>query len=310
MALQQHEFDLQQLLHNALLTFLAGIQQKGIELELHLETVPKQVFADETKLRQILLNIVGNAVKFTTQGSVRLHAQYSNGCLFLEVKDTGIGIEPENLTNLFQPFKQLSLDAARQGTGLGTTIAMKFAKMMHGDIHVQSELGRGSSFHITLPMEARSDENISQCMDINEHTLAATAQSDEQVSLKGMRLLLAEDDPIARFIATEHLQHTGLHIDVAENGLIAWEKLQKDDFDVLLTDIRMPGVDGLELTRKVRQLEQQHHARPMIIIGLSAHAMAHVETEAYAAGMNGFIAKPIVPDALMQRLLHIFNIRV
>ncbi len=305
--LELQSIDLEILLDHAMSTFLAAMQGKGVQLELRLEAIPKQVHGDACRIRQILLNIIGNAVKFTEEGKVILNACMRDDLLHIEISDTGIGIAPGDMERMFEPFCQLSNAAERQGTGLGTTIAMRFARMMGGSINVQSELGKGSTFSIDLALEVVGDERVSRSVILEQHI------SDKQEipaskthPMKPLKFLLAEDDPISRFIAVEKLKSAGLSVDVAENGLIAWEKLQGDRYDVLLTDIRMPGVDGLELTRKVRQHETvtQHH---MYIIGLTAHSLQHIADEAEQAGMDDFISKPIDPDALMQRLRERLN---
>jgi len=307
MELNPCTFDLQQLLRNALLIFLAQVQQKGVELMLQLDAIPRYVFGDEGKIRQILLNLIGNAVKFTAEGSIQLDAtydcQHDDGRLIIEISDTGIGITRENMAILFDPFKQCDMRADCQGTGLGTTIARKFARMMKGDISVQSEAGVGSVFTINLPLKFYGDERISQELSMHAFVLPTDRCPSVSVSLNELHVLLAEDDAVARFLAMETLQSAGLRVDAVENGLIAWQRLQHGDYDVLLTDILMPGIDGIELTQKVRALEkEQGKERGMIIIGLSAYAMSHVENRAYDAGMNAFVSKPVEVTSITARL--------
>jgi len=300
LSLKNTAFDLAPLLKQSLLTFMLTTKQKGIELELNIVDAPCQIYADEARIRQVLLNLIGNAVKFTEHGKIALHAGWSGSMLCLEIHDTGIGISEADQQRLFEPFQQCSNSADRQGAGLGATIAMRFTKMMNGSISIQSEEGKGSIFRVQLAAEAVADERISSQQVISQPEPDANRAVDH-LNLSGLKLLLAEDDPIARFLALDSLQAAGLQVTAAENGLIAWKMLQADNFDLLLTDIRMPGIDGIELTRKVREMEQgtEKHMR---IIGLSAHAMTHVAEEAYAAGMDDFIAKPIEPEELMRRL--------
>jgi len=300
LSLKNTAFDLAPLLKQSLLTFMLTTKQKGIELELNIVDAPCQIYADEARIRQVLLNLIGNAVKFTEHGKIALHAGWSGSMLCLEIHDTGIGISEADQQRLFEPFQQCSNSADRQGAGLGATIAMRFTKMMNGSISIQSEEGKGSIFRVQLAAEAVADERISSQQVISQPEPDANRAVDH-LNLSGLKLLLAEDDPIARFLALDSLQAAGLQVTAAENGLIAWKMLQADNFDLLLTDIRMPGIDGIELTRKVREMEQgtEKHMR---IIGLSAHAMTHVAEEAYAAGMDDCIAKPIEPEELMRRL--------
>jgi len=312
MELSEGECDLPLLLHNSILTFLARAQQKNIGLELEMIAVPRKVYVDETRIRQILLNIVGNAMKFTKQGKVRITASYEclntnmHGQLNIRIYDSGIGMTADELTQLFEPFKQLGQRITREGTGLGTTIAMKFARMMGGGIAVESTPDQGSMFHITFLLKALSEERVNQQTDLKAVTVISDEVEMNKTSVHNLKYLLAEDDPVARFLAMENMQKLGLDVDVAENGLIAWERLQHKVYDVLLTDIRMPGLDGIELTQKIRQVEKEKNdGRRIKIIGLSAHAMSHVAEEAYASGMDSFISKPVDLNVLMQYLLKV-----
>jgi len=307
MVLNLGTFDLPQLLHNALLIFLATVRQKSVELLLQMDAIPRYVSGDERRIRQILLNLVGNAVKFTTKGCIQLHAAYDHrhdgGHLIIEISDTGMGITQENMDKLFEPFRQCDIHTDRQGTGLGTTIARKFARMMKGDINVQSVSGKGSVFTVSLPLAFHGSERISDEYSMNACVLSTDCLSTISVSSNTLHILLAEDDAISRFIVIKTLQAAGWHVDAVENGLIAWQRIQDGDYDVLLTDIRMPGMNGIELTQEVRAWEkEQHREKTMIIIGLSAHAMTHVAEQAYVAGMNAFVSKPVAIESITDQL--------
>lgn len=295
-------FDLNALLHDTLMVFLAETNEKEIALELNMQDVPLHISTDKMKLKQILLNIIGNAEKFTEQGKISIHAYMSGDLLHVEVCDTGVGIPAEDRGRLFESFVQLSHELERKGTGLGTTIAMKFAKLMGGNISVQSEPGKGSTFTISIPVETVGDECVTECMNLNDFKALDVQTPDVNVShMENLKLLLAEDDPVARFLAVETLERAGLNVDVAENGLVAWERLQEGDYDVLITDVRMPGLDGIELSKKVREHEQGGDKR-IKIIGLSADALQSVIERAQEAGMDAFIAKPISSNELMHKL--------
>jgi len=298
------DFDLPASLHKIMRTFTIPAVEKHLELQLNFNNLPVHIHADERYIRQIILNLLGNAIKFTEQGCVKVSASFPDQQLSISIEDSGIGIEKEELDRLFEAFEQLSLDAARTGTGLGATISKRLAHAMAGDINVQSNIGVGSIFTLILPIKAIGEERTSMCFDMANISQPATACSNTEypdLTSQDLCILLVEDDDISRMIASNALIEAGLSVETASHGLEAWEKIQSNDYDLLLTDIRMPGLDGIELTQRVRarEKEAQHRTR---IIGLSAHAMKDVVQECLAAGMDDFIAKPIHTDELLRRL--------
>jgi len=315
-----NEYNLAESLHEILDSFVMSAHEKGLQILLSYQNIPLCICADRCLIRQALLNLIGNAIKFTDQGQVSLHAGFDQNQLTLTVKDSGIGISEEQQNELFEPFVQLLNRHEHTGTGLGTTIAKRFVQAMAGNIEVESKLGAGSSFIVTIPIEACGDQrqseqiNLSQMFaDALEHgeaesnaplKLAEISASSQQSVVPGtnaIRVLLAEDDAVSRIIAVNTLSRMGLQVDVAEHGIEAWEKLQGNNYDWLITDIRMPGLDGIELTQRVREAEAESdkHIR---IIGFSAHAIEQVVQQAMVAGMDDFISKPIKPDDLIYRL--------
>ncbi len=296
-----NELDLPELLHDALMVFAIQVDQKNIQLNLICQQTPQTIIADALHLRQILFNLVGNAVKFTQQGHINVTVRFQAEHLYITIEDTGIGIAATDLPTLFEPFVQLSDDANRKGTGLGTTIAQRLAKASGGDIQVSSELGKGSIFSVSIPVTAVGEQRISSTINLLDKPLAQ--HPPQSITLENFSVLLAEDDPIARMVAEKRLRRAGItSISVAVDGLEAWDKFLQRPYDLLLTDLRMPGIGGIEVTKRIRQHEKTSQQPRLCIVGLSAHAMDDVAQECMEAGMDDFIAKPIDPDILLQRL--------
>ncbi|MFC1542260.1 ATP-binding protein [Pseudomonadota bacterium] len=305
MQLMNNKFKLTDCILSALVPFVALAREKKIELSLQMENVPKIINSDESRLRQVLLNLVGNAVKFTHQGGVTLNVTEKKGYLRFSILDTGIGIPQEDLEQIFDPFVQTSRPTRLQqsGTGLGTSIAKRFVELMEGKIQAESELGEGSNFTFNIPCHAVGLEltniSIDSSMDIYR-TLSAPAQENSAtVKQPTSRILLAEDDPIGQRIAVKLLTNAGFSVDIAENGTIAWEKAKSEMYDCILTDIRMPGIDGIELTKRIRKMELEQSLPAVNIIGLSAHALEEVASECLEAGMNKFMTKPVDPETIL-----------
>jgi len=300
------EFSLVKSMQHVLVSFAMPAVEKKLELKFTYQNIPAIIFADEAHIRQVLLNLIGNAIKFTDQGYVHVNVDYHDGdqasyegLLSIAIEDSGVGIQQYQLSTIFEAFIQFPGNRSRKGTGLGTTIAKRLVTAMSGKIHVQSEKARGSIFTITLPVKKIGSQLISGDVDVFQ--VPDQEELSPLASVQGLRVLLAEDDPISLMVALESLKHAGLNIDTAEHGLGAWKKIKESDYDVLITDIRMPGLDGIELTRHIRKRELKHDHRTQII-GLSAHAMEDVVQHCLAVGMDDFLSKPISPDDLLRKL--------
>ena len=304
MEIIKNKFDLRSCIYDALVPFILAAREKGIVITLHIEETPRIIIGDESRLRQVLLNLIGNAVKFTNQGEVSVHVGRVEEHLRFLVKDTGIGISNANLEHVFEPFMQVtdSMRLEHTGTGLGTSIVKRFVELMEGSIEASSELGQGSCFSFTIPCHPVGDETINCHNNSAEELFISTPQQKKEKSepVSGLRVLLAEDDPIGQRIASKQLSKAGMQVDVVGNGESAWEKAQSQSYDLLLTDIRMPGMNGIKLTEKIRAMEKQSNKSRLPIIGLSAHALEDVAKECLKAGMDHFMTKPVDPETILR----------
>ncbi|EIK96751.1 putative two-component system sensor kinase [Pseudomonas sp. M47T1] len=265
-------------------------RDKGLPLHLRLPTTPQpDVVLDPLRLKQVLSNLVSNAIKFTDQGQVTLELTMTPGTkpgtrqVQVQVTDTGIGITGTDRQRLFQPFAQVDPDSARarSGTGLGLMISKHLCHLMGASIELHSEPGQGTQVHINLV----ADELAAQA--------PAPAQAPPAVNLHGLRVLVVDDHPANRLLMTQQLDFLGLSATTADNGDRGLQVALDSPFDVLLVDCNMPGIDGYELTRRLRQQEQQQGLRPRVIFGYTASAQDQERERCLAAGMNDCLFKPM-----------------
>jgi|GEM_PF-2603914 len=290
--LEQTPFDLHQLMEQAAQLMQSTAVQKNIELRLHiLPGAPRAVVGDPTRLRQIVLNLVGNAVKFTAAGSVEVtlggrETPSGPAWITIAVADTGIGIAKDRIGSLFQEFTQEDSTVTRRfgGTGLGLAISQRLAEKMGGTIRVESVLGRGSTFTVDVPVRLTSPENVAA----PEHMSLA-----ESETFPGCRVLLTEDNQINQKIGRRILERLGCEVNVAGNGRDAIAMAESGQYDLILMDLHMPVMDGLQATREMRR---RSIATP--VIALTASVLDETRKACEAAGMNGFIAKPIRVDEI------------
>ncbi|MFC1567777.1 ATP-binding protein [Pseudomonadota bacterium] len=306
MELVKDQFELRNSICDALVPFILTAREKGLTLSLHMEETPQTIIGDESRLRQVLLNLVGNAVKFTEHGEISVHVIEKERRLHFSIKDTGIGISKTDLENIFEPFVQATNTSQPEhvGTGLGTSIVKRFVELMEGNIEASSELGKGSCFHFTIPCHPVGSETIN-CHNNSAEELfifPSIVKDEKSEPVPMLRVLLAEDDPIGQRIASKQLSKAGMEVDVVGNGENAWEKVQSQSYDLLLTDIRMPGINGIKLTEKIRAMEKHSDKPRLLIIGLSAHALEDVAKECIEAGMDHFMTKPVDPETILSTI--------
>jgi signal transduction histidine kinase/CheY-like chemotaxis protein len=308
MELVKNQFELRNCICDALVPFILAAREKEVTLSLHLEETPKTIIGDESRLRQVLLNLAGNAVKFTEHGEVSIHVTRKEKQLHFSIKDTGVGISKKDLEHIFEPFVQLmEMNQAQQpGTGLGTSIVKSFVELMEGSIEASSEPGKGSCFYFTIPCHPVGNETMNfHSSSVEELFISTSDTKDEAIEpAPALRVLLAEDDPIGQRIASRQLSKAGMKVDVASNGEAAWEKLQSKSYDLLLTDVRMPGINGIKLTEKIRAMEKHSNKPRLLIIGLSAHALEDVANECLKAGMDHFMTKPVDPETILSTIIN------
>lgn len=301
--LEKMDFRLKEIVDYVVAMIAEPAEKNGLSLIVDCEDAAMYFHGDPMRLRQALLNYASNAIKFTERGSVTLRVRLQKRreqkfVLRFEVEDTGIGISTENIARLFHRFEQSDISITRKygGTGLGLAITRNLARLMDGDAGVDSELGRGSKFWFTAVVEASAYTEL--LPDAPIHIDAANTLRREH---QGKRVLVVDDNSVNQEISAELLRVVGLEVDVATNGSEAVEKVSHRDYAAVLMDIQMPVLDGLGATRAIRLLPGKS-ALP--VIALSANAYAEDRAACTAAGMNGFIAKPFVPNVLYLELLN------
>jgi CheY-like chemotaxis protein len=283
---------------------------KGIEFVLHVdENVPACLLGDEVRVRQIIFNLIGNAMKFTSQGRVELQAGLDGRELIEQdlcrikfvVSDTGIGIAADKLDQVFESFTQADGATTRKygGTGLGLTIVRRLIELMKGEIGLTSQEGKGTTMTVFLPFAIIEDQAVAG---------KTSAEPEQAYDPENLFLLLAEDEPINRITSTRFLQHLGHRVVHAENGRQALDILIKHPhLDGILMDIQMPLMDGMEATRMIRNSPELRQFSLIPIIALTAHALVGDKEKFLQAGMNDYLSKPLNRHELREVLRRVFG---
>jgi PAS domain S-box-containing protein len=315
--LEAIDFSLGSTLADTLKGLALRAHQKGLELAYHIpSSVPDALVGDPDRLRQILVNLVGNAIKFTEQGEIGVWVEEekrteTHVCLHFAVTDTGIGIPADKLDLIFEPFRQADGSTTRKygGTGLGLAITCRLIDMMGGRIWVESEVGKGSTFHFTThfalpPYEAPDwDQALVRIAEASSPDPKCSAEPPPPPSQ--LHILLAEDNAINQLLAVRMLEKLGHKVVVANNGREALAAVERGHFDLILMDVQMPEMGGFEATAHLRERERQSGGH-LPIIALTAHAMKGDRERCLAAGMDGYLAKPIQNSELIEMITRLF----
>jgi PAS domain S-box-containing protein len=299
--LERTGFSLSDLLEKVTEMVAARASEKGLAMVYEIApSVPNDLVGDPTRLQQVLLNLLGNAVKFTESGEVTLRVTPDANpsvptALRFTVTDTGIGIPGEKLSRVFERFTQADSSTTRRfgGSGLGLTISRRLVELMGGRIWVESEVGKGSVFAFAAPFEISATVN---------RPAAVPVGADPELPLPALRILLAEDSPDNCIITIAYLEDTPYRVQIAETGAIACKMFEAGQYDLVLMDRQMPVMDGLTATRTIRAWEQMNHRSPTPIIALTASALKGDREMCLAAGCTAFLTKPIKQEVLLQAI--------
>lgn len=306
--IEHTDFSLNEMVQSVRDMLMLKAEEKHIEMRISIDpAIPRRLVGDPTRVNQVLINLAGNAVKFTEHGYVEvratLHKQDKDKTwVQFDVADTGIGIAPDYVDRVFESFTQAGTDVTRKfgGTGLGLTISKQMVGLMHGEISVKSELGKGTVFTVLIPFE----ESTVQVEDEQVPVIS----EDSKKRLSKIRLLLVEDNEFNRMVAEDTLKEVipGVTIDVAVNGQEAINMVQQQSYDLLLMDIQMPVMDGLTATKAIRNTLPPP-ARDVKIIAMTANVLQEDVQQYLDAGMDAYVSKPFHPDELLLKMAFVLQ---
>lgn len=306
--LVEEKLNLKEVISETMHLLSSSAEEKSLAFKLDYDCLSEYFFMDKLRLQQLLMNLISNAIKFTAKGSVTVRVESldtdvrQSRHLTIKVIDTGIGIETANQKGLFESFTQADASTSRQfgGTGLGLAICRQLVELMHGQIGVFSELGKGSQFWIEIPVRL---VQVDQSKAIEYNTATTSGSS---AILEGKQVLLIEDNEINQRVIEVFLQRLGAQVDIAENGLIGLDywRLNSQKYQLILMDCQMPVMDGYEATRLIRKEERAAHPVSHIpIVALTANAMQHDRDKCLQSGMDDFLAKPIERESFASMML-------
>lgn len=296
MLLENNEFNLKTITNDVIRLFDSKAEEKNIQLLLNIDDdCPIELIGDSLRIKQVLQNLVSNAIKFTAQGIIKINisgtkTSDNTATFVLKVIDQGIGIDKKSQGKLFSDFTQVDSSTTRKfgGTGLGLAICKQLVTLMHGEIGVQSQSGKGATFWLTLSLPINNNSNAEDKKSLNLNS--------EQRSMLTGKILLVEDNAVNQMVAKAFLQKFGLKPDIAENGLIAVQKFESGSYDLVLMDCQMPVLDGFEATLKIREIERSDTSKkvpPLPIVALTANVHNKDKERCAAVGMNDYLSKPI-----------------
>jgi two-component system sensor histidine kinase BarA len=311
LSIERLAFDLGNLIEQCILFYTPSAQSKGLRLILEIDRdLPANLMGDPSRIRQILANLLGNAIKFAHSGTVAVTVKYldgSDGSAHVEicVADTGIGMTDEQLGQLFQPFSQGDASITRRygGTGLGLAISRRLVEMMNGTIAVESAPGKGSRFTISLCLkEAGGDTALLSPRPVESLGISSPSPlpGEENIPPVQLHILVADDNEINRKLNTILLRQWGIAVDEAADGIAALEACGRQHYDLILMDVHMPAMDGIEATRRIRILQEGGKATP--VVALTANALSGDRERYLAAGMDDYLEKPLTEEALRKTI--------
>ncbi len=294
-------FDLRESLGDSVRSLTLRSQSKGLELVFSVSPeVPRILEGDQGRLRQVIVNLIGNAIKFTDRGEVRLEvsckSKSQSTCMLLfSVRDTGIGIPADKQARIFEDFQQADRSTTRNhgGTGLGLAISSRLVDLMGGRIELDSAPGRGSTFHFTVRFPVVESPDHAAELDVTSnrpHSNASTQKTESP--LNSVRVLLAEDNKVNQTLAMRLLEKLGCHVTVVDNGRHAIDALAENEFDIILMDVEMPEMDGISATKEIRRREQDSKQH-IPIVAVTAHAIVGDRERCLEAGMDDYLSKPV-----------------
>lgn len=305
--IERTDFSIAEVMQSVRDMLLLKAEEKNIDLKMIVDpALPKRVIGDPTRVNQILINLAGNAVKFTDKGFVEvkitmLKAESGKIWVQFDVTDTGIGIAADYVDKIFESFTQAGTDVARKfgGTGLGLTISKQLTTLMHGDISVKSELGKGTTFTVKIPFEESA-------IQVSEERSSVVDEKTMEC-LNKVKLLLVEDNEFNRMVAEDTLKDIipGVIIDIAVNGREAVERVKQEKYDVVLMDIQMPIMDGVTATKAIRTLPAP--TNEVKIIAMTANVLQEDVKQYFEVGMNAYVSKPFQTDELLLKMASVLE---
>ena len=303
MSLESIEFDIREVLSGAYAAFTAIANKSGLSFILDIEPAAGIYLGDPIRVRQVAYNFLSNALKFTQEGRVVLSARLVDGGLEISVLDTGIGIANDRLDRVFDPFVQADASVNRHygGTGLGLGISRDLAKLMGGSIRVESELGKGSTFTAFLQIPRLRDATETLRVINDDEPVAS------QEIVQSLRVLAAEDNLVNQLVLRTLMEQFGITLTVVDNGKLAVEAWERQTWDIILMDMQMPVMGGVEASRFIREQERATGKTQTPIIAVTANAMTHHMSEYESAGINGIVSKPIKADTLANVLIKVLD---
>ena len=298
--IEKREFELPSMLHDTINVLTAKAEQKELGIGYQVVgAIPNLVTSDSTRIRQVLINLLGNAIKFTEEGKVDLTCSYADSSLRFEVTDTGIGMNQEHMSKIFEAFGQADSSVTRRfgGTGLGLSISKKFVEALGGTIEVESELGSGTKFIVTIPVDSCRDPYLNHDQCVAAVAEKQTPDLGVKQKLNPARILVVDDGETNRNIVSVVLKRHGIEITEAENGQEALDTIATTEFDLVLMDMQMPVLDGYSAVAKLRE-----DGIKVPVIALTGNVFKGEKERCLNAGCDGFLPKPIVFDDLIDEI--------